>query len=162
MQETKSPNKALIAIIIIVLLAAVAAGVVYIVDTQNEGESTPSVSSSTGSAIAGGGQASTATSTGSYNNGTYTASDDYSTPEGLESITLTVAISGNTITSASIESSGNSRESRQYQAIFTDNFKSLVVGKDIDTVHLSRVAGSSLTSNGFNTALDQIKNDAAA
>jgi hypothetical protein len=38
----------------------------------------------------------------------------------------------------------------------------LVVGKSVDEVSLSRVAGSSLTSLGFNNALTQIKEDAKA
>ncbi|WP_447589312.1 hypothetical protein [Microbacterium lacticum] len=37
-----------------------------------------------------------------------------------------------------------------------------VVGKDIDDVSVSRVAGSSLTSGGFNDALETIKADARA
>jgi hypothetical protein len=37
-----------------------------------------------------------------------------------------------------------------------------VVGKDIDEISVSRVAGSSLTSGGFNDAIEQIKAEAAA
>ena len=35
------------------------------------------------------------------------------------------------------------------------------VGKDIDEISVSRVAGSSLTSGGFNQAIDAIKSEAA-
>ena len=37
-----------------------------------------------------------------------------------------------------------------------------VVGKDIDDLSVSRVAGSSLTSGGFNDSLETIKADARA
>ena len=39
---------------------------------------------------------------------------------------------------------------------------SLIVGKDIDEVSLDKVAGSSLTSGGFNAAVESIKSDALA
>jgi hypothetical protein len=37
----------------------------------------------------------------------------------------------------------------------------VVVGQDIDQISVSRVAGSSLTSGGFNQAIDTIKSEAA-
>ena len=36
----------------------------------------------------------------------------------------------------------------------------LVLGKDLDEVSVSRVAGSSLTSEAFNQAIDKIKTEA--
>lgn len=44
--------------------------------------------------------------------------------------------------------------------MFKSGVSSLTVGKDIDDVKLSRVSGSSLTSTGFNSALDTIKTEA--
>ncbi|MHD0330680.1 hypothetical protein ACY18M_17150, partial [Proteus mirabilis] len=57
---------------------------------------------------------------------------------------------------------GQRGESREYQAKFASGFKTLVVGKKIDEVSLSRVAGSSLTSGGFNAALADIESQAKA
>jgi hypothetical protein len=37
-----------------------------------------------------------------------------------------------------------------------------VVGKSLDDIKVSKVAGSSLTSGGFNKAIEQIKTDATA
>ena len=45
---------------------------------------------------------------------------------------------------------------------FVSNFAALIVGKDIDEVSLDKVAGSSLTSSGFNAAVETIKSDALA
>lgn len=163
MLETKSPNKAVVALIVVTLLAAVAAGSLYVYNSRNEVSSlvqpTNSIASST---PADGGSAAPAATTPSYKNGSYTATGDYSTPESSESIKLTVTIADSTITNVSIQNSGNVRESRDYQQRFMRNCTNLVVGKNIDSVSLSRVAGSSLTSDGFNSALDQIKTDAAS
>ena len=53
-------------------------------------------------------------------------------------------------------------QSRQYQQAFMGGIAGEVVGKDIDDLSVSRVAGSSLTSGGFNDALETIKADARA
>jgi hypothetical protein len=64
------------------------------------------------------------------------------------------------ITGTSATGGANDPEASQYQSQFISGYKSLVVGKSIDSVSLSRVSGSSLTSQGFNNALQQIKNQA--
>lgn len=163
-QETKSPNKAVVSLIVIALLAAVAAGSMYILNSRSEASSSVSTTSLVAnSAVASSNQTTTAAATSAtYTDGTYTSTGRYATPESSESIDLTVTIANNTITGASIHNSGNAGESRDYQQRFAHNCTSLVVGKNINAVSLSRVAGSSLTSTGFNTALDQIKADAAA
>ena len=97
-----------------------------------------------------------------YADGIYTASGSYSSPGGTESVTITLTLTGDIITSASGVGDATSPPSSQYQAKFVDNFASLIVGKDIDEVSLDKVAGSSLTSGGFNAAVETIKSDALA
>ena len=46
--------------------------------------------------------------------------------------------------------------------IHIDGISEEVVGKALDDLNVSRVAGSSLTSGGFNAAVDDIKEQAAA
>lgn len=164
MQETAPPNKAVVMLIVVTLLAAVTAGSLYVYGSQNEANSSAqSTNSASDSTAASSGQTTPATTTTlSYADGTYTATGSYATPESTESIDLTVTLVNSTITNISIQNSGNVRESRDYQQRFMHNCTNLVVGKDINSVSLSRVAGSSLTSNGFNAALDQIKADATA
>jgi hypothetical protein len=55
-----------------------------------------------------------------------------------------------------------SQEGQQYQTTFQNNFKALVVGKDIASVHLTEVSGSSLTPVGFDDALTMIEAQAKA
>ena len=97
-----------------------------------------------------------------YKDGTYTEKGRYVSPGGAESIDVTVTIANDIITAATVKSNATRGESAEHQADFISGYKKLVIGKDVDAVSLSRVAGSSLTSNGFNTALDLIKADAKA
>ena len=49
----------------------------------------------------------------------------------------------------------------QYQTMFAGGISSVVVGKDVSSLGVSRVAGSSLTSGGFRAALEAIEKQAA-
>lgn len=50
--------------------------------------------------------------------------------------------------------------SARFQDLFAQNYKPLVIGKNIDEVQLGKVSGSSLTPMGFNDALAKIKTQA--
>ena len=163
MTPEHKPNPALIAIIVILLLG-IAAGAAYAATRPNE-QSEPITSKTTAdNSDTKSPQAATNSdsSNNTYKNGTYEATGSYSTPGGRESIDLTVTLADGVITNTTVSGSGLTSDSREHQAEFASGYKSLVVGKNIDEVSLSRVAGSSLTSNGFNDALEQIKTDAKA
>lgn len=159
-QETKKPNKALVAIIIVVLLAVAIGGVAYVTKdgaTMNEAGSTDN-SASTTAPDAGTGGVSSAT----YADGTYSATGEYRSPEGQQSIDVTVTLAENTIRDITATGTADSGTSQQYQDKFESGYKAEVVGKNINEVNLSRVAGSSLTPQGFNDAISKIKDDARA
>jgi uncharacterized protein with FMN-binding domain len=50
----------------------------------------------------------------------------------------------------------------RYQTEFAEGISDEIVGQNIDDLEVDRVAGSSLTSGGFNEAVESIKADAAA
>lgn len=100
--------------------------------------------------------------TGAYANGTYTADGSYSTPESVETISVTITLDDDVITAVEVTGEPSKRESEQYQGQFIGGISEVVVGKNIDEISVSRVAGSSLTSGGFNDAIEQIKAEAAA
>lgn len=100
--------------------------------------------------------------TNTYSNGSYTGSGSYTSPGGTEEVEVTITLDGNKITDATVTTDPASPTSQQYQNEFKSGFKSLVVGKNIDDVKLSKVSGSSLTSQGFNAAIQQIKQEAKA
>ncbi|MFU8945685.1 FMN-binding protein [Mycetocola zhadangensis] len=102
------------------------------------------------------------TAAGEYTDGEYTATGDYQSPGGPESVTVTLTLADNVVTALDVTGSGSTPNARRFQGEFIDNIADVVVGKPIDDLSVSKVAGSSLTSGGFNNALDQIKDDADA
>ena len=97
-----------------------------------------------------------------YKNGTYSAMGSYMTPEGQVAINVSVTITDDIITDANVTSASGDRTSVRYQNKFISGYKQYVVGKNIADVQLSKVSGSSLTPDGFNNALSQIKSQAKA
>lgn len=159
MEETKQPNKVLIGIIVAVILVAIAAAVV-VLSGQKE-TSAPAANQDTASTSQASSPSNDSTA-GSYKDGTYKADGTYQSPGGSETVHVTVTLNDGIITATEFTADASSGTAKDYQDEFKSGYKSLVVGKKIDEVSLDRVAGSSLTSGGFNQALDQIKSDAKA
>lgn len=99
---------------------------------------------------------------GDYTDGTYTADGSYQTPETVETISVTVTVADGLVTDVEVTGDPQARESEQYQGEFIGGISDEVVGKSLDEIEVSRVAGSSLTSGGFNEAVESIKEQAAA
>lgn len=157
MEQEQGPNKAVIGIIVVVLLAVIAGGVFYLTSQNNDASNMGSdMSSETMPAK------DDMMQSGDYKDGTYTATGTYQSPGGQEQIELTVTLEDGVINSTVAETKAASGTSRQYQKEFVNNYGVEIIGKNVDEVKLDRVAGSSLTSNGFNDALDEIKQEAAA
>ena len=99
---------------------------------------------------------------GSYEDGTYTAEGSYQTPETVEQITVTLTLADGVVTEVEVTGDPQAPETERYQGQFIDGIGDEVVGKPIDELNVSRVAGSSLTSGGFNDAVESIKEQAAS
>lgn len=99
-------------------------------------------------------------STYKYKDGTYSAQGDYNSPGGPDSIGVTLTLKNDLITSVSATPNPGDRMSARYQDMFIASYKQYVVGKDISTLSLSKISGSSLTPIGFNDALAKIKSQA--
>jgi uncharacterized protein with FMN-binding domain len=97
-----------------------------------------------------------------YKDGTYSATGSYMSPGGPDQVALSLTLKNDIITDATCTPEPGDNTSSRYQAIFAANYKQYVIGKDISTVHLTKVSGSSLTSKGFNDALAQIETQAKA
>jgi uncharacterized protein with FMN-binding domain len=96
----------------------------------------------------------------SYTDGEYTARGTYESPAGQEAVNLEVTLEDDIITAVSFNGEAENDVSIKFQSQFADGYEEFVIGKDIDTVVLDKVSGSSLTSGGFNDALEQIKQEA--
>lgn len=99
---------------------------------------------------------------GSYADGDYTAEGTYQSPGGTETITVDLTLAHNTVTAVTVTGVPSGPDATHYQGQFESGIAAEVVGKSLDEVSVSRVAGSSLTSTGFNAAIDDIKSQAAA
>jgi uncharacterized protein with FMN-binding domain len=100
--------------------------------------------------------------TGPYTDGTYTAQGSYQAPSGTESVDVTITLKGDVISSVEVVGNATDPQAKQHQGEFIAGISDVVVGKDIDTIKVDKVGGSSLTSGGFNKAVEEIKADAAA
>lgn len=154
MNPPKKLHPALAALIVIALLAIVATAAIVINGQDDGTRSTTDSMMNPGHQMAG--------DPATYKDGTYQAVGSYVSPGGPVKINLTVTIKDGAIVSTSLVAVEASEQARDYIQQFTDGYRPFVIGKSIDDVQLSRVAGSSLTSIGFNDALEQIKDDAAA
>jgi uncharacterized protein with FMN-binding domain len=153
--QTNAKKKIIAGLVVLIAIALLAIGGKVLTSKDNLSQNTAQVSSDTTATTV---DMSTATS--DYKNGTYTATGNYTSPGGNESITLSVTLQGDIITDSSVQEGATDPEAREYQADFISGYKAFVTGKNISSVRLSRVSGSSLTSGGFNRALDQIKQQA--
>ena len=97
-----------------------------------------------------------------YKDGTYAAKGSYRAPSGEEIIDVSVTLKDGVITDSSVVGHGTSPGSKVNQADFIANYKQLVTGKKINEVQLTKVSGSSLTSTGWNSAIEHIQSQAKA
>ena len=96
----------------------------------------------------------------SYRDGVYQANGPYQSPNGSENIIVVIELEDDIVTDVEITVNPNNPTTANYQGLFADGIGDLVIGEDIDTLNVTVVAGSSLTSNGFREALTAIKADA--
>ncbi|MFD3377562.1 hypothetical protein [Streptomyces sp. NPDC058697] len=118
-------------------------------DTEGSPPSSPSSPSTPAQERSGNGQ---------YADGRYEATGEYGSQDSSIGVTLTLA--DDVITKVTVEPHATDPTSLDLQKRFADTIPDTVVGRDIDEVHIDRLAGSSHTPEGFNAALNQIKEDA--
>jgi len=94
-----------------------------------------------------------------YANGTYSASASYITPgRSTHNVNVTLTLANDIITDTKVTFTGDeNRTTSGMQSKFTAAYQTLVVGKKIDDLSLSRVGGASLTTGAFNKALEEVK-----
>lgn len=106
---------------------------------------------------AGAGEADTSAS---YADGEYHSTGEYQSPAGASSVEVTLTLADDIVTDVSVTPNATDPQSRSFQTAFAGGIAGEVVGRDIDTLSVSRVAGSSLTSSGFAQAIAAIKAEA--
>lgn len=148
-----STSKASLAVLAGLSLAGALAGCAATADTAGSG-STDTNNSDSGNAGAD--------TSAAYTDGTYTAEGSYQAPSGTESVDVTITLKDDIITAVEVVGNATDPQAQQHQGEFIAGISGVVVGKDIDTIQVDKVGGSSLTSGGFTKAVEEIKADAAA
>ena len=96
-----------------------------------------------------------------YDDGTYSMDGSYVSPNGPETIGVTLTLEDDMITAVSIRKDATAEKSINYQSLFANGISALVVGKKLDEIGtFSSVNGSSLTPLAFEQALELIKAEA--
>lgn len=124
--------------------------------------SAPASSNSTSSSSTTSTSSSTTSSTSSYKDGTYTASSSYYVPHGTNTISATITVSNNKITSVTTKDDYTDRESAMYIDSFESSVSGSAVGTSLANASFSRIGGASLTTEAFNSVLDEVRTQAAA
>lgn len=120
---------------------------------------TPS-SAATSSASEAATSSASLTQTSGYKDGTYSADGSYNSPNGQETVGVQLTLSSVTISAVDITTHATNPNSKKFQGEFKDGIAAQVVGQKLDAINVSKVAGSSLTSGGFNQAVETIKSEA--
>ncbi len=108
----------------------------------------------------GGGIPETPTTPVAYTDGTYSATGTYESPGGTETVEVQLTLAKNLITEVTVTPQAKDASGQIYQGMFAQGISAVVVGKDINTLQVAKVSGSSLTSGGFTDALAKIKAEA--
>jgi uncharacterized protein with FMN-binding domain len=106
-------------------------------------------------------QTQAAEGTAGYADGTYSADGHYQSPGGTETIGITMTLASGVVTDVQAQTHPSNPNTRRFQGEFASGIAGQVVGKKLDELKVSKVAGSSLTSGGFNDAVEQIKAEAS-
>ena len=114
--------------------------------------SAPSAGTGSGTASAPAGSAASG-----YKDGTYSADGNYRSPNGTETVGVQLTLASGTVSAVEITQHPSNPNTRKFQGEFAGGIADQVVGKSLDEIKVSKVAGSSLTSGGFNQAVEAIK-----
>lgn len=95
-----------------------------------------------------------------YKDGTYSADGNYVSPNGTETVGVELTLAAGTVSDVNITTHPSSANTRKFQGEFAGGIKAQIVGKKLDELKVSKVAGSSLTSGGFKDAVEKIKTQA--
>ena len=116
------------------------------------GTAAPAAPSAGSSALAGSGAG--------YKDGTYSADGNYVSPNGTETVGVQLTLAAGKVTDVQITQHPSNPNTRKFQGQFAGGIAAQVVGRNIEDLNVSKVAGSSLTSGGFNQAVEKIKSEA--
>jgi uncharacterized protein with FMN-binding domain len=123
-------------------------------------ETGPAAAASASASGTASGSTAASGSAAGYKDGTYSADGNYKSPNGTETVGVQLTLANGTVSAVEITEHPSNPNTRKFQGQFAGGIADQVVGKSLDEINVSKVAGSSLTSGGFNQALEAIKTQA--
>lgn len=117
-------------------------------------------SSGSSSSASGSSSGSSTSANTTFKDGNYSEQGTYASPGGTELISVSLTLKSNVVTALSVKTVKADPTATQYEAMFEGGINKIVVGKNLNSLNVTRVSGSSLTSQGFDDALSKIKADA--
>lgn len=144
------------------LSAAAAASVLLLTAACGSSESDGTAANQATSAPAATDATTEPAASAAVKDGTYSAEGDYVSPAGPSHVVVDLTMTGGKVSEVTVTPEATNGTSKQFQTQFAGGVAAEVVGKSLDEISVSKVAGSSLTSGGFNDAIDKIKAEAQA
>jgi uncharacterized protein with FMN-binding domain len=112
--------------------------------------STPSASTGAASSAA------PSASAASFKDGTYTALGKYVSPGGPSAVDVTLTVKKNVVSAVKVVPKAENSTAQSYESRFASGVSAQVVGRRLDELNVTKVSGSSLTSQGFDRAVEAI------
>jgi uncharacterized protein with FMN-binding domain len=122
-----------------------------------QGSSAASSAPSTAAASSGADAGST-----SFKDGTYTELGRYTSPGGPSAVDVTLTLQGGVVKAVKVVPKAENPTAAGYESQFASGVGAKVVGKRITELDVTVVSGSSLTSRGFDAAVEAIQAKAKA
>jgi uncharacterized protein with FMN-binding domain len=122
----------------------------------------PATGTSTAASTAASPAASPAAANATYKDGSYSADGSYQSPAGTGLITVKLTLKDGVVTAITSDGHASDPTAKSYQKQFDDGIAGKVVGQKIDSLNVTKVSGSSLTSGGFDDAIKKIETAASA
>lgn len=94
--------------------------------------------------------------------GQYSATGHYTSPGGDSAVAVALTLQGGMVTKVTVTPKAENPTAQQYESMFSSGIAGKIVGKKISELNVTKVSGSSLTSQGFDKAIADIEQQASA
>lgn len=109
------------------------------------------------SSAASAGAPASAAAGGSLKDGHYSALGQYTSPGGPSAVSVDLVLAGGIVKDVTVTPKAENPTAQQYESRFASGVRGQVVGKRITELNVTKVSGSSLTSQGFDKAIAAIE-----
>jgi uncharacterized protein with FMN-binding domain len=110
----------------------------------------------------GGTDPSSASASGPLKDGTYSALGRYTSPGGPSAVDVELTLKSDTVTAIKVTPKAENPTAQGYEGKFASGVGTKVIGKKLSELNVTKVSGSSLTSQGFDRAIEAIEKQASA